>query len=135
MTRHTGWYLAGVLCLVLVSMQACAQTALQEAKEELRLAASLDDEARLYHKQGKYAEAEPVYQRSLAIREKTLGAEHPDVATSLENLADVYQAQGKYAEAEPLLRKARAIREKARERYGAKPPGRPRIPKIRPGGR
>ena len=85
MTRHTGWYLAGVLCLVLVSMQACAQTALQEAKEELRLAASLDDEARLYHKQGKYAEAEPVYQRSLAIREKTLGAEHPDVATSLEN--------------------------------------------------
>ncbi len=47
---------------MLVSMQACAQIALQEAKEELRLVASLDDEARLYHKQGKYAEAEPVYQ-------------------------------------------------------------------------
>ena len=37
--------------------------------------------------QGKYAEAGPLYERSLAIREKVLGPDHPDVATSLNNLA------------------------------------------------
>jgi hypothetical protein len=35
---------------------------------------------------GRYADAEPLYQRSLAIREKALGREHPDVAPTLNNL-------------------------------------------------
>ena len=135
MARSTGWYLAGALCLVLVSMQACAPTARQETKEQLRLAASFDDEATRYHQQGQYAEAESFYQRALAIREKTLGLEHPEVAKNLENLAEVYQAQKKYAEAELLLGKARAIREKVRERLKGKLFDRPRVPKIRPGGR
>ena len=46
----------------------------------------------LYHAQGRYAKAEPLYQRALAIREKALGPEHPDVATSLNNLAALYHA-------------------------------------------
>ena len=29
---------------------------------------------------GRYAEAEPLYRRSLEIREKQLGPDHPDVA-------------------------------------------------------
>lgn len=33
--------------------------------------------------QGKYAEAQPLFERSQAIREKILGPEHPDVAESL----------------------------------------------------
>ena len=37
--------------------------------------------------QGRYAEAEPLYRRSLAILEKALGPEHPDVGTALNNLA------------------------------------------------
>ena len=37
--------------------------------------------------QGRYAEAKPLYKRSLAINEKALGPEHPDIATSLENYA------------------------------------------------
>ena len=41
--------------------------------------------------------------RSLSIREKQLGENHPDVATSLNNLAALYRNQGKYNEAEPLL--------------------------------
>ena len=32
----------------------------------------------LYESQGRYAEAEPLYKRALAIREKALGPEHPD---------------------------------------------------------
>lgn len=37
--------------------------------------------------QGKYAEAEPLSERSQAIREKALGPEHPNVAVSLRNRA------------------------------------------------
>jgi len=41
----------------------------------------------LYQDQAKYAEAEPLYQRSLAIREKVLGLEHPNVAIVLKYYA------------------------------------------------
>ncbi|NIP13689.1 MAG: TonB family protein, partial [Pseudomonas stutzeri] len=63
--------------------------------------------------QGRYAEAEPLYQRALAIRENALGPDHSDVAQSLNNLAALYHAQGHYAEAEPLYQRALAIVEKA----------------------
>ena len=63
--------------------------------------------------QGRYAEAEPLYKRALAIREKALGPDHPDVGTSLNNLAGLYRAQGRYAEAEPLYKRGLAITEKA----------------------
>ena len=43
--------------------------------------------------QGKYAEAEPLYERSQAIREKALGPEHPDVAQSLNNRAFLLKSQ------------------------------------------
>ena len=58
----------------------------------------------LYHNQGRYAEAEPLYQRALAISEKALGPEHPDVAKSLNNLAELFRAQGRNEGAERLLR-------------------------------
>jgi tetratricopeptide (TPR) repeat protein len=51
--------------------------------------------------------------RSLAILEKALGPDHPDVAMSLNNLAALHEAQGQYAQAEPLLKRSLAIREKA----------------------
>ena len=54
------------------------------------VAKSLNNLAELYRYQGRYAEAEPLYKRSLAIREKALGPDHPDVAISLNNLASLY---------------------------------------------
>ena len=53
------------------------------------------------------------YKRSLAIREKALGPDHPLVGTSLNNLAGLYQSQGRYAEAEPLHKRCAVILEKA----------------------
>lgn len=50
---------------------------------------------------------------TLAIREKTLGPEHPDTALTLNNLAMLYSNQGKYEEAVPLYQRALAISEKA----------------------
>jgi tetratricopeptide (TPR) repeat protein len=76
------------------------------------VATSLNNLAALYDSQGAYARAEPLYQRALAISEKVLGPEHPQVATSLNNLAALYDSQGAYARAEPLYQRALAIREK-----------------------
>ena len=92
---------------------ACVSDAENFGESDERLPLSLNNLAWLYRLQGKYAEAEPLYQRSLAIREKALGPEHPDVAQSLNNLALLYKAQGKHAEAEPLDQRALGIYEKA----------------------
>jgi hypothetical protein len=51
--------------------------------------------------------------RALAIKEKVLGPDHPDVAMALDNLAVLYKSAGKYAEAEPLYQSALAIFEAA----------------------
>ncbi|CAN0571146.1 unnamed protein product, partial [Ectocarpus sp. 12 AP-2014] len=61
--------------------------------------------------QGKHAEAEPLYERSQAIREEALGPKHPDVAEVLNNRATLLKSQGKYGEAEPLYARSQAIRE------------------------
>ena len=74
---------------------------------------ALNNLAHLYKSQGRNAEAEPLYKRSLAIYEKALGSDHPGVAITLYDLALVYRTQGRYAEAEPHLKRALAIMEKA----------------------
>jgi len=56
--------------------------------------------------------AEPLYQRALAIYEKVLGSEHPDVAISLNNLANFYYKKD-HPKAESLYLRAIAIRERA----------------------
>ncbi len=91
--------------------------ALKEAEsfgeKDTRLATTLNELALLFTDQGKYAEAEPFFQRSLAIYEKALGPEHLDVAIILNNLGLLFTDQGKYAEAEPFFQRSLAIREKA----------------------
>src|SRR4051794_13044829 len=64
-------------------------------------------------KMGRFADAEPLYRRSLAIREKALALDHTDVATSLNGLALLYDTLRRYADAEPLYRRSLAIYEKA----------------------
>ena len=48
--------------------------------------------ANIYFYKGEYAKAEPLFQRALAIREKALGPDHPDVAETLGALARLYEA-------------------------------------------
>ena len=52
-----------------------------------RLATTLDHLAWVYCAEGKPAEGEPLAKSALSIREKALGAEHPDVVKSLNTLA------------------------------------------------
>lgn len=50
-------------------------------------ARSLNNLAELYRAQGKYAEAEPLYQRALAICERVLSREHLLIQTIRKNYA------------------------------------------------
>ncbi len=76
------------------------------------MATSLNNLAMLYQAQGRYAEAEPLYKRSLAIGEKALGPEHPNVAGSLENYSVLLSETGRGSEAVKLEARAKAIRAK-----------------------
>jgi hypothetical protein len=79
-------------------------------KEALVLASPLSNEAVISTLQGKCAEAEPVFRRVLAIRQKGLGRDHPDVAQTLENLAVVLHALDRNLEADDCEVRAKAIR-------------------------
>ena len=70
--------------------------------------------AELYLKQDRYADAEPLFKRSVAVFEKAYGPNHLEVAVSLYNLAGLYKEQGRDAEAAPLIERAKAIRQRAR---------------------
>lgn len=53
---------------------------------------------------GKYAEAGALYEKSHAIRKKTFGGDHPDVAASLSNWAWVLQQQASMSNKQVLKR-------------------------------
>src|SRR5262249_15418484 len=80
---------------------------------DVDVADGVNNLAFIYQGQGRLGEAEPLYKRALAMREKALPAGHPYIATSLNNLAFLYHAQGRLAEAEPLYMRALEMREKA----------------------
>jgi tetratricopeptide (TPR) repeat protein len=98
---------------LLAQADACVDLINQWGFEFVEAARLLNQAGYYLNERGRYADAEHLYQRALAIREKVLGPEHPDVATSLNNLAMLYKNQGRYAKAEPLYQRALAIREKA----------------------
>jgi tetratricopeptide (TPR) repeat protein len=66
------------------------------------VALSLNNLGGLLRVQGSYAEAAPLYERSLAIFEKSLGSEHPKMALVLNNLAVLFKDIGSYSEARPF---------------------------------
>ena len=79
-------------------------------KELSKEAETLNELADLYMDRGEYDKAESLYRRSLQIREKVLGPDHPDVATVLDNLGVLYDSLADYPKAELLLKRALEIR-------------------------
>ncbi|MBM3225316.1 MAG: tetratricopeptide repeat protein, partial [Candidatus Tectomicrobia bacterium] len=90
--------------------------ALEEAERsglsDQRLSIPLTTLALVYSAQNHVDKAEPLYQRILALRERSLGPEHLEVAAALDNLAEVYEVQGQYLQAQTLYWRALQIREK-----------------------
>ena len=73
----------------------------------------LNNLGELYRTEERFAEAEPLLKRSIAIREKTVGPDDPDIVLALSNLAALYSNQGRYDQAEPLFKRVLAVLEKA----------------------
>lgn len=80
--------------------------------EHSDVAVSLNNLASLYLEQVRYAEAEPLFTRALAIFEKRLAPDHPRLATLLENHAFLLRKTDRAAEAETMEARAKAIRAK-----------------------
>ena len=80
-----------------------------------QLVKSLGDLAESYRLQGRYAEAESCYLKSLAINETVHGKDHPSVAAVLQELAKLCGSQRKKNEAEQYQQRAAAIFRKSVE--------------------
>jgi tetratricopeptide (TPR) repeat protein len=101
------------LALWLASMLIWAGGASAE-DDTLAKAEALADQGSRLEQQGRYDDAIRLTSEALAIREKLLGPDHPDLAKSLNNLAQLYVEKGRLTEAEPLYRRGLAILEKSR---------------------
>src|SRR5262249_9092278 len=65
--------------------------------------------AGVHRARGEMHDAERLYRRSLAIRERTVGSDHPTIAYHLSSLADLLQREGRLDEAEAAASRALAI--------------------------
>lgn len=73
------------------------------------MAIRLNNLANLYADTGRHAEAEPLYERALAILDRTLPPDHPRQALYRENYATLLDRLGRAEEAAALRAKAEAI--------------------------
>jgi tetratricopeptide (TPR) repeat protein len=90
--------------------------ALKEAEkfgeDDSRLSLSLNNLAAIYHTQGKYTMAEPLYTRALAIKQKAHEGDHSEIALNLHNLAVLYSARRMYPVAEKHYKEALEMKER-----------------------
>jgi tetratricopeptide (TPR) repeat protein len=92
-------------------VSAC-RTGIADDPAQVECADLLNRAGVYFHGRAAYSAARPLLERALAIREKVLGAEHPDTATNLNNLARLVRDHGDPAAARRLCERALAIREK-----------------------
>ncbi len=95
------WLLGAVLGVALVAGTPgaiFAQTSPEiiAQSSELQEAERLNQQVIQLYQQGNYPEAISLAEKVLAIYEKALGSDHPDVAKSLNNLATLYNLRGNY---------------------------------------
>jgi len=114
------FYVKGLISIVILAMVLvfftpliCVTVFLSSIFYRVNKARLLDDQADVCNSQGKYEEAQRLYEQTRDIRNKVLGPKHPDTARSLNGLADVYNGQGKYVEAEQQYKETLVICEKA----------------------
>ena len=75
-------------------------------------ATTLTQQMKELYRAGKYKEALPLAQKSLALREKEFGPEDANVAMPLNDLGTIHYNLGQYPVAELLYKRSLAIREK-----------------------
>ncbi len=82
------------------------------AGETLAEAKDISARANTLKQKRQFDKAEALYQRSLRIRERVLGASHTKVGIALYEMAPVYFRKNKFGEAERILKRALTIFEK-----------------------
>jgi hypothetical protein len=95
------------------AMGACLRPAIltrELGPEHPEVVRSLHALAFRYSRQREFAKAESLYLRALAIQEKRLAVDAPEVATILDDYAALLKETGRIAEAGELEQRARAIR-------------------------
>ncbi|MFQ5915352.1 MAG: tetratricopeptide repeat protein, partial [Nitrospinota bacterium] len=97
---------APVLAAVLFALFSCATPGTVQAQGTLEEAKRLYTEVIRLYRAGRYAEAVPLAERSLAILEKTVGPDHPNIVKTLNTLAGLYE---KLEEAARLSARAKAM--------------------------
>ena len=81
----------------------------QKDRVAYQSARTMNQQAEALWTQGKYAQAQPLFEKALEIDRRLLTDDHPDTADSYNNLAMNLNDQGKYAVAQPLFEKALEI--------------------------
>jgi len=82
------------------------------APDDLATARTYNNLGRALYARRNFADARRFHTAALAIRQRTLGAQHPDVATSLNNLGAVARAEGDLRGAMKLFQQALDLRER-----------------------
>ena len=95
------------------SLNNLANVLFEQGKDERSSGAEQRAKASAGERVQAISEVEGLYRRALAIQERSLGGEHPQLANTLNNLAAMLDQQGKFTESEPLQRRALAILEKS----------------------
>src|SRR4029450_4975001 len=84
------------------------QTAERAGAGDESLATLFHNIGGLEHARGQFARGEPAARRSVELRERALGSEHPAVAADVAALAALIDAQGRFDEAEAMYLRALA---------------------------
>ena len=82
----------------------------KEDRVAYQSANTMNEQAETLWAQGKYAQAQPLFEKALEIRRRLLTDDHPDAAESYNNVAAALNNLGKSAAAQPLYEKALEIR-------------------------
>ncbi len=69
--------------------------------------------ATVHYRQGEYDDAERLLRRTLELRERALGADHPTIAGTANNLGNILAGQGRFEEAQQQLQRAVEVYERA----------------------
>jgi CHAT domain-containing protein len=85
----------------------------EQSNDPGKLAYALFQLGNLLEGTGRYAQAEPLLRRSLALGEQTLGPDDPKLTYVLGDLGTLLNNTGRFSEAQGMLRRAVALAEKS----------------------
>jgi tetratricopeptide (TPR) repeat protein len=90
---------------------------------DLRLAKSLDELGRLYTVRGRFADAEPLLEEALHVKQMAIGKNSGDIIPAMSSLVQFYLAHGTASKAEPLTEDIILLLEGKMGEYNSQPHG------------